>query len=148
MKEAIVAFEIEIEEDGWPPISVESLKGIYLSAHEVKIDNTPFFVKSISLGDTVRCIAGSNSPKLEFNKVIRTSGNSSLSIILREEGTKEELLAFFCNENCFVEYGEFGSTKMLAVSVPKSIHYQNIRKHLDLLERLDQISYAELCLEH
>ena len=148
MGEITVDFCIEIEEPGWPPISVEGLKSAFIHPNRARIDNTPFFAKSVSLGDIVSVIAKENNTKFDFVEVVEISGNSSISIILRDDYRKDEIISSLSRLECFIEYGLFGETRMLAVSIPKSIDYRSIRECLIGLEKEDKISFAELCLEH
>ncbi|WP_323136453.1 hypothetical protein [Streptomyces sp. NBC_01446] len=39
---------MEIDEDGWPPASVESLWAVDLGDERVRLDNTPWFVRGVA----------------------------------------------------------------------------------------------------
>ncbi|MEU1503299.1 DUF4265 domain-containing protein [Streptomyces sp. NPDC005732] len=49
-----VHFRMEIDEDGWPPASVESLWAVDLGDGRVRLDNTPWFVRGVASGDVIR----------------------------------------------------------------------------------------------
>lgn len=50
-----VHFQLEQDEDGYPPIAVESLWAEpSAQPNEYVIDNVPFFVRIATIGDTVR----------------------------------------------------------------------------------------------
>jgi len=50
-----VHFELEIVEDGFPPITVESLNAYLLDDGKIELDNTPFFAESVAVGDILYC---------------------------------------------------------------------------------------------
>ena len=123
MKNVKVRFELEIEEDGFPPISVETLNARVVNETTVELDNTPFFVESVAVGDILKCCRTDNDQVLEYEHVVTEGGNKSLSIIFVDDGFN-----------------------MLAVSVSRNSDYENIRLYLDEKEKSGVISYAELCL--
>ncbi|WP_265183374.1 hypothetical protein [Vibrio vulnificus] len=43
MQDVKVRFDLEILEDGFPPVGSETLNGQLVGENEVKLDNTPFF---------------------------------------------------------------------------------------------------------
>ncbi|MFI5808801.1 DUF4265 domain-containing protein [Streptomyces sp. NPDC051561] len=49
-----VHFRMEVDEDGWPPASVESLWAVDLGDGTVRLDNTPWFVRGVASDDIVR----------------------------------------------------------------------------------------------
>ena len=141
-----VGFDLEIEEDGWPPISTEILQALPLGDGKVRIDNTPFFVTSIALGDVVKVyrVDGENYSRCE--ELVEESGNYALSVILRDHASRDLIVQLLSKEGCFYEYGEFGQTKMYAISVTEVSAFEEIQARSDELEANGIISYAELCL--
>lgn len=49
-----VHFRMDIDEDGWPPASVESLWAVDLGNGTVRLDNTPWFVRGVASGDIIK----------------------------------------------------------------------------------------------
>ncbi|MFI6919799.1 DUF4265 domain-containing protein [Nonomuraea spiralis] len=49
-----VHFRMDIDEDGWPPASVEGLWAIDLGDGTARLDNTPWFVRGVASGDVIR----------------------------------------------------------------------------------------------
>jgi len=139
-----VKFNLEIDEDGWPPIGSEILQGIEINPYKIKIDNTPFFITNVALHDVVKVSNVGN--QFIFEEIEGFSGNHAISVILRSSSMKTKLLNEMRALNCYCEYGEFGSTKMLAISIPYDVSYAKIRDIMDDYEKKDLISYAELCL--
>jgi len=142
----LISFSLNIEEDGWPPISVEVLHGKLLGPNRAKIENTPFFIEGISLDDVVEVVRHKETGKFKFKNLLEPCGNKALSIILSNWDMKNEVTEFLRSHNCFVEFGEFGVTKMLAVGIFPNTDYSIISKYLDQKEKNGSISYAELCI--
>lgn len=49
-----IHFRMDIDEDGWPPASVESLWAVDLGDGTVRLDNTPWFVRGVASDDQGR----------------------------------------------------------------------------------------------
>ena len=47
-------FRMEVDQDGWPPASVESLWAVALDDRTVRLDNTPWFVRGVASGDIIQ----------------------------------------------------------------------------------------------
>ena len=47
-------FRMEVDEDGWPPASVESLWAVDLGDGTVRLDNTPWFVRGVTSRDIIQ----------------------------------------------------------------------------------------------
>jgi len=141
-----IHFPLEVEEDNFPPISVETLNGFCQGNGAVKLDNTPFFVTSIALGDEIKYKKRKNEEGYWYDSVQLESGNKALSIIFLEAGYEEEIYQNLRSLGCYCEYGKFGAFNMLAVCVLKNQMYLKVASYLDKLETLGLISYAELCV--
>jgi Domain of unknown function (DUF4265) len=121
-----VIFRLEQDEDGYPPEDVESLWGVR-RADGVAIDNVPWFVKGVSLGDVVSVVQAPDGA-FEFERVVRRSGHSTYRILLLNpavhgvERTIEELTAM----GLAVEE----DAGLLAVDVPPTVSLDSFRKHL------------------
>ena len=141
-----IRFPLEAHEEGFPPVTVEILNARLVNEGIAKIDNVPFFAESIAMGDLVLCKPTENEGVYDFERVVENGSSKSVSIIFIDESCKEDLYQYFKAHNCYCEYGEFGAFHMLAVSIPFSVEYSKISSHLEKLEVLNQISFAELCL--
>ncbi|MFE9765999.1 DUF4265 domain-containing protein [Streptomyces sp. NPDC005808] len=49
-----VHFRMDVDEEGWPPASVESLWAVDLGDGSTRLDNTPWFVRGVASGDIIR----------------------------------------------------------------------------------------------
>jgi hypothetical protein len=76
-----VLFELNRDEDGYPPVEVEQLWAEPLGTHRYRIDNVPFFVKGISCQDIVEAVADS-AGELRYRSLITASARSTLRVIV------------------------------------------------------------------
>lgn len=141
-----IHFPLVIDEDNFPPISVETLNGVYKSEGIVTLDNTPFFVTGIALGDKIKCKKKKYEQGYWYYEIKSKSGNKALSIIFLKDGYEEEIYQYLRKRGCYCEYGEFDGFNMLAVCVFKDQEYSKIASYLDELEDTNLLSYAELCI--
>lgn len=146
MNEVKVRFDLEIEEDGFPPISVEILNARLIDETIVELDNTPFFVEGVAIGDTLKCTKAGDNGLFQYDHVVNESGNKSISIIFIDDSCKENVYQKLKGLGCYCEYGEFDGFNMLAVSVDIENDYGEVARYLDLQESSEYLSYAELCL--
>ena len=141
-----VIFELEIEEDGFPPIGTESLNAVRISEDSARLDNTPFFAGSVALGDVARCAKTSRPGIYRYEELLIAGGSKAISVIILDQDCKESISRFLDAHGCFHEYGDFGRFRMFAVEVDSSTDYGPISKYLDEQEKNGRISYAELCI--
>ncbi|MDP9421353.1 MAG: DUF4265 domain-containing protein [Pseudomonadota bacterium] len=141
--EVRVKFELDVVE-GFPPIGAEILIGAMEDSGLVRVDNTPFFVEGVAIGDMIKC-AG-RPPELDFVELIEPSGNKSVSIIFIDSGYENILYNQLKGKGCYCEFGEFPEFNMLAISIDSKIAYRPIRELLDEAESAGRISFAELCI--
>jgi hypothetical protein len=139
---AKIEFALEVE-DGYPPISVESLNARPIEGDRFEILNTPFFAENVAYGDVVIALRHQDD-RLVFESAVELSGFRSISIILFADSLDVQLLDLFRGLQCVIEYGEFGTLRMVAVGIPEAVDYGPIRASLDEYERLGKLSYAEL----
>jgi len=137
-----IEFRLEVE-DGFPPISVESLNARPIEDDRFEILNTPFFAESVAYGDVV-VAARQQDGRLVYESVETFSGFRAISIILFDQSLDAYLMDLLRGLHCVIEYGEFGALRMLAVGIPAAVDYGPIKGSLDEFQRLGNLSYAEL----
>lgn len=136
-------FELEQDDEGYPPVNVESLwvserlDGLY------EIDNIPFFVRDIALSDIVfGCLDENNV--LWFQGVAQPSRHRTLRVLTKSEhdvsGVRDALKRLGCSSE--------GShiAKLISVDVPPNVIYDDLRAFLDEGEANGQFEYEESCL--
>lgn len=143
-----VAYKLEVDEDGFPPISIELLNASPVSDDLFRIENAPFFAPEVSFGDVVRARTTEVAGQYEFVELAEASAYTSLSIVLFDESLDTFLMDLFRGRRCVIEYGEFGPYRVLAVAVPREADYPTVRAQLKLLEGESRISFAELAVAH
>jgi len=146
VKTVKIDFPLDVDEDGYPPISVETMNGIKLENNLIQIDNTPFFIEGIAVGDKVRCNKSKKNKNYQFVELIEEGKNKSISIIFINDACKEDVYQYLKSLNCYCEYGEFRDFNMLAVDIKDSVRYSDIEQYLMKKELIGAISYAELCV--
>ena len=72
-----VPFRLEVDEDGRPPASVESLWATDLGDGTVRLDNTPWFVRGVASGDIIRVEADDDGPHSTARSTSVTSSTRS-----------------------------------------------------------------------
>ena len=140
-----IDFKIENDGDDFPPIGVESLNAILLDSGLLQIDNVPFFIEEIAVGDVVKCLKSPEEKNYQFDEVIYEGTHKSVSILFIDDSCKENIYQFLKSKNCYCEYGEFGVFNMLAVDISADVIYEEIEQYLSKQESTGVISYAELC---
>jgi hypothetical protein len=141
--EVRVRFELEVD-DGFPPITSEVLIGVLEGPNTVRIDNTPFFVEGVALGDIVLCVG--SPPDLRYRSLQKANSNKALSILFIDDTCEENVYQYLRKKGCYCEFGEFPEYDMLAVCVFKEIDYTDIKTTLLEAQESGQISLAELCI--
>ena len=107
-----------------------------------RIENIPFFIKNIALGDLVA--VESDGGVLYFDSLIESSGNSVVRLIIFNKNEVlrigEELVKLGCGwEGSHLE-------NLISVNIPKNIPYSKIKIYLDKGESDKQWEYQEACL--
>jgi len=123
-------------------IEVETMWAIEREdGHE--IDNIPFYVQSIALGDLVAAVPGDGG-MLEFSRVTKSSGHSTVRLwFAREEDVsvvREELKRMGCSSEIS------NLSRLVAVDVPPTVSYAKVKAFLDEGEAAERFEYEEGCL--
>ena len=135
-----IHFRLEQDEDGYPPVAVESLWAQPgLSPGEYVIDNVPFFVSEATVGDTVS--AQEEDGAHWFSSLISRSRNSLVRIVFfdksRVEAASEYLIAMGCSTECLREHS------LMAVSIPEEVALTDVQAYLQSEADLGSIDYEE-----
>jgi hypothetical protein len=139
-----ILFHLDRTEDDWPPAATETLWAQPTGDGYYEIDNIPFFVKSIAVGDVVA--AHMEDGMLTFDRLVRPSGHSTLSVIVSASTTvqtvRDELRAMGCDS----ELSHL--PRLFSVDVPPEVDLRVIQAYLVQGNGEDRWDYAELCLGH
>lgn len=137
-----IAFTLDVE-DGYPPISVEQLNAKEIAPGQFELLNSPFFINEVAYGDVVAVDVG-ESGRLVFKSCLNQSTFKAISIIIIDSKMDVAIMDLLRGKDCVIEYGEFGALRMVAVGIPESADYVDIKKSLDDYEKAGMLSYAEL----
>ncbi|MEU2462142.1 MULTISPECIES: DUF4265 domain-containing protein [Streptomyces] len=142
-----VHFRMEIDEDGWPPESVESLWAVDLGDGTARLDNTPWFVRGIASGDVIS-VQPDDDGVLWAGETVQPSQNCTIRlIVLKDEGSaaaRQSVLEVFHRLGTTGEGIErFG---MVALDVPPQADLLKIRELLEHGETKEWWHWEEGCV--
>lgn len=144
MAEVKVFFQLEPDEDGWPPVNVES---VWAHPGEVEgeyvIDNIPFFTREATDGDVVAVRHDDNGTRW-FDEVVRPSRNSLIRIIFHDDDQVDPVRERLKALGCATEY--FGAYHLLAVSIPPREDLVIVQNELREREAAGHLAYEEAIL--
>jgi hypothetical protein len=125
-----VAFDLESEGRGWPPVSVERLWGEKTGVKfELRLLNVPFFARGVAYGDLVHVRPDNDRRELVFEKLNGESGHSTVRVVLKDRDARTEVEDRLEAAGCSWETAaQFAA--LLAVDVPRAADYQALREWL------------------
>lgn len=131
-----LGFRIGNIEDGWPPYDVEHMWVKECGDNTYKIENVPFFVSGIALGDIIFAKTDRLNYVSEW-RLLHPSENSTVWIL--EHGATD-ITGRLAQLGCTFERGSPSS--LLAINVPSSIDPETFFGALEDLEAAEIISIA------
>ncbi|MBF6456499.1 DUF4265 domain-containing protein [Nocardia cyriacigeorgica] len=127
-----VHFRMDIDEQGWPPASIESLWAIDLGDGTVRLDNTPWFVRGIARGDII-AVQPDDDGLLWAGDVVQPSDNCTFRlIVLKDDGSaaaRQSVLDIFHRLGTTGEGIE--RFRMVALEVPAHADLPKVRELLE-----------------
>jgi Domain of unknown function (DUF4265) len=140
MGSAKVHFRLVQDEDGYPPINVESVWAEPTTEpNEYTLDNIPFFAREATLGDVV-CVHKEDS-HLWFDKVMRRSANSLVRVVFFDNAFVERVNDRLVKLGCSTEYLE--THKLLAANIPNSVNLDDVQEYLQSEAGAGVLDYEE-----
>jgi hypothetical protein len=140
-------FRMDVDEDGWPPASVESLWAVDLGDGTVRLDNTPWFVRGVASGDIIRVDVDEDGLRWA-GETIRASDNCTIRlIVLKDDGSaaaRQSVLEIFHRLGTTGEGIE--RFRMVALDVPPTADLIRIRKLLEHGESQGWWEWEEGCV--
>jgi hypothetical protein len=86
-------FELEQDEDGYPPASAETLWALKVGESLFKIDNIPFFALGVAVNDIVSAVP--EESVFRFKEVVHPSGHSTIRVIVYDPSDVPAVRAHF-----------------------------------------------------
>lgn len=125
-----VAFDLNRDESGWPPVSVERLWGEKTDVRfEIRVANTPFFIPGIAFGDLIQVRADHERRELVYESFTAESGHSTVRVVFMRDGARQSVERKLHEAGCSWETTE-GFENLLAVDVPPEVDYGGLRSWL------------------
>ena len=140
-----LTLELKQDNEGWPPVSVETVWIKKLSDGRYMVDSIPFYSSEVALGDIVGVkpsVDGTN----QLINVITPSGASTLHVLAgSQKALDESILPLLNGLGLKVERA---NERYAAVSVPVESSYKMIREKLDDMSSKGLLTYQESLLRH
>lgn len=76
-----VVFPLEVDDDGWPPVSGERMWARVVGPGLFRLENAPLFVRGVAHGDVVRASTEDPDAWPEYIETVEWSGNYTLRVI-------------------------------------------------------------------
>jgi hypothetical protein len=137
------------DSDGWPPVSSEDVWGVAVSEDMIRVDNIPWFVRDVSVGDLIR-VRPLSAGLYKAVEKIAWSGNCTIRIILLDPGMEmraggiAEVVAKF---DTLGADGEILATyNMAAINIPPSANVREAKMLLIEGEGKGWWTYEEACV--
>lgn len=145
---AHVIFPLEVDADGWPPVSAERVWARPLGDDKYRLDNAPWFVRDIAEGDVVRAIPPDDSSWPVFVERLAWGGNCTIRVIPSSsaplETTLEAVLDLFANHGVTGEGA--GSYPIVALTIPREADARAVKDLLRQGEADGRWEYEEGCV--
>jgi hypothetical protein len=81
-----VVFPLDVGGDGWPPVVAERVWAYDLGGGRFRIDNPPWFVRNLAVGDIVEAQAPATDQHPVFTSLITPSSHLTIRIICFRSG--------------------------------------------------------------
>ncbi len=140
MKHKKIFFEHENSLEGG--YGTESIWAIPVGDNQYKIDNILFYAPEYSLNDIVS--VENREGELFVNGLVTESGHSTVRIIFNQAMYVEETREYLKNLGCDSEISNI--PLLIAVDIPPSVSYIQIKSYLEEGEKLSKWSYEEACI--
>ena len=132
-----------IVEDGWPPVDAETLWGTRAGSDTYVIDNVPFFVQGIAVGDRIQAIPDPDSPVPVFLKRLSSGGHSTIQVITMQDQVIDKVRVEVNRWNCGLEISPWPD--LLAIDIPSSSNYGLMVSFLEDLAAERELEFIEAC---
>ncbi len=139
-----IAFELEEDEDGYPPLAVETLWAWSVEDGYYCLDSIPFFAHEVSPGDVVE--TKEEFGQSVFKRVVRPSANSVVRIYVTDESDTQTARIAFKGLGCESELSNL--PKLFALEIPESSDFEAISSLLEEGVTNGRWEYEEACMRH
>ena len=141
-------FEVEKDEDGWPPVGSEGLWAVPLGDGLYRLDNIPWFAWVVAADDVFRAEADDDGVLWAREKV-QASGNCTIRVVPFSEGPlkgdRKAVLDVFSALGAEGE-GAGPNDNLVALNVPAGADLAKIKDRLQQGEADGSWAYEEGCI--
>ncbi len=139
-----VLFRLEPDEDGYPPVTFESVWGQQNADGTLTLDNIPFFTREATLGDVVEVDYVDGETYYRCTR--KRSRNSLLRVVLFDRAEVPHLREQLQARGCASEWSEHHS--LISVNVPPEADYAEVTRLLTEGYEAGLLDYEESILRH
>ncbi|MFK3648512.1 DUF4265 domain-containing protein [Lysobacter enzymogenes] len=139
-----IYFKLERDEEGYPPVDWESLWATPVGGTLYVLDNTPFYVQAVSIGDTVSAICAGD--RLEFSAIAKTGGHSTIRVIAFDEQIVPMLRESLKQIGCSSEVSNIAT--YFAVDIPPNVPYTRVIEAIEPHATSGIVDYEESSIQH
>jgi hypothetical protein len=129
---AHVIFPLEVDEDGWPPVGSERVWAFDLGDGLYQVDNVPWFVRDLAVGDVVLAVATGPGTQPVFQRMHTRSDHLTIRLICFRGGPLGGQLQPVIDR--FVPLGVYAEGAlqygMVALDIPPGSDLRAIREQL------------------
>ncbi|MCK6592214.1 MAG: DUF4265 domain-containing protein [Polyangiaceae bacterium] len=136
---AKILFDLEPDEDGYPPIGSETVWATHIENNRYRLCNIPFFAREATLDDVVE--VKEEGGVLVYKDIVQRSGNSLIRVIYHNETEREELCRGLRALGCVTELNNIH--RIVAVSVPPNVQLEAVQAFLQRGEEQGLWGYEE-----
>lgn len=137
-------FNLEIDDDGYPPVSVEGLWVRPLVGGTVLLDNIPFYAKGVAPGDELA--VSETDGETWFRSLVKSGGASVFRIHASDDAgiakVREELLDFGLPSEVNRD------VRLIAVEVPAAADIRPVLDYLVVGQESERFDFEEGTLRH
>lgn len=132
-----VKVQFELGEDGWDGSAYEILWAS-VKGKNLVVDNYPFFVKGICLGDVIAGIKISEG-LYQYVKTIKKSGNSLYRVLFELSRLSEakKLIDELVRLGCTYEVNQMEKAQLVSINIPSSINANQVWEILEQGTKLE-----------
>ncbi len=141
---AKVRFELEPDEDGWPPVAGESLWAVPLGGNRYRLDNTPWFVRGVSCYDVVEAVAPDAQSVPVVQRLVERSGHLTVRVLPLQDRSVNGLELLIAEFNALgVECEGDQHHGLVALDIPPSTPLAPVKERLVAGEAAGRWEYEE-----
>jgi len=122
-----ICFPLEPDESGYPPVKSESLWCTLTKRKTYIVDNVPFFVRDVSLGDEIA--AKKSDELLRYFAMVHPSKNSTVRVLFKKPSRADFIMKKISDFGCGFEL--MPKLSLLAVNMPPKARIADTLSFLD-----------------